>query len=151
MNDSNSILAEHLAPPVPGLRLIRLVPLSNRFLVHATATGASAACPRCGALSQRVHSHYQRTLADLPWGSWPVHLVLRVRKFFCSTPSCPQRTFAERLPTLTAPYARRVLLKPEGRPAPSPWRVTNVLQEDARSGRGGPTVELDRCAPPRVT
>src|SRR5690242_11138800 len=107
MSDPTALLAEHLAPQVPGLRLLRLVRLSDRFVLHATITGTGAVCPRCGMLSQRVHSHYQRTLADLPWGMWPVHLVLRVRKFFCSNPACPQRTFAERLPTLTSPYARR--------------------------------------------
>jgi hypothetical protein len=106
MSDSSSILAEYLVPPVPGLYLIRLVRISNRFLLHATTTGASAACLRCGRHSARVYRHYHRTLADLPWGTWPVQLVPRVRKFFCPNLTCPQRTFAERPPTLTTPYPR---------------------------------------------
>jgi transposase len=35
-----------------------------------------------------------------------LHLELRVRKFFCDNPDCPQRIFAERLGSLAQPYAR---------------------------------------------
>jgi transposase len=35
-----------------------------------------------------------------------VRLILRVRKFFCRTPSCVRRIFTERLPGIVAPWAR---------------------------------------------
>jgi transposase len=57
--------------------------------------------------AKRLHSHYQRTLADLPWGSWSVRLGLAVRKLFCDNPHCGRRIFTERLPDVVAPWARK--------------------------------------------
>jgi len=48
-------------------------------------------------------------LADLPIAGWRVHLHLGVRKFRCTNSACTQRIFCERLPTVTAPWARRTL------------------------------------------
>ena len=61
----------------------------------------------CGQPSQRVHSHYTRRAADLPWQGLAVRLELRVRRFRCSAPDCPRQVFAERLPGVVAPGARR--------------------------------------------
>ncbi len=55
--------------------------------------GSQARCPVCGETSRRVHGHYTRTLADLPWSGIPVCLRLRVRKFFCDQPSCECKIF----------------------------------------------------------
>jgi transposase len=54
-----------------------------------------------------VHSSYRRHLADAPIGGRPVEVVLRVRRFFCDNSGCTARTFAEQVPGLTAPRARR--------------------------------------------
>jgi transposase len=54
-----------------------------------------------------VHSRYQRTLADAAIGGQHVVLRLRIRRFFCHHSACPARTFAEQIPGLTTPYARR--------------------------------------------
>jgi transposase len=59
--------------------------------------------------AQRIHSHYARTLTDLPWAQYRVRLQLRVRKWFCANPACVRRIFTERLPTVAAPWARRTL------------------------------------------
>jgi len=59
--------------------------------------------------ARRIHSHYQRTLADLPWAQYRVCLQLRVRKWFCANRHCRRRIFTERLPRVTAPWARRTL------------------------------------------
>src|SRR5262245_36357033 len=59
--------------------------------------------------AQHIHSHYARTLADLPWAAYRVRLQLRVRKWFCPNPGCVRRIFTERLPTVAAPWARRTL------------------------------------------
>jgi transposase len=69
----------------------------------------SVPCPLCTTPARRIHSHYARTLADLPWAAYRVHLQLRVRKWFCRNRSCPRRIFTERLPTVAAPWARRTL------------------------------------------
>jgi transposase len=58
-------------------------------------------------MTQRVHSRYERRLADLPWGTWRVTWQLGVRKFFCDNPACPRQIFTERLPDVAAPWARR--------------------------------------------
>jgi transposase len=51
----------------------------------------------------------ERTLADLPWAAYRVRLQLRVRKWFCGNRRCRHRIFTERLPTVAAPWARRIL------------------------------------------
>src|SRR3954451_11485511 len=38
--------------------------------------------PRRGRPAGRVHSRYERTLADLPWGEHALALGLRVRRLF---------------------------------------------------------------------
>jgi transposase len=55
----------------------------------------------------RVHSRYGRTLADTTVAGRPAVVRLTVRRFFCSNQDCPVATFAEQVPGLTAPYARR--------------------------------------------
>jgi transposase len=67
----------------------------------------SVACPTCGTSSEREHSRYRRTLADLPWQGVAVHLDLAVRRFFCEVASCPRRTFAEQFPGLAPTRGRR--------------------------------------------
>ena len=71
------------------------------------STQTSASCPLCATPARRIHSDYERTLADLPWAAYRVRLQLRVRKWFCRNRSCPRRIFTERLPTVAAPWARR--------------------------------------------
>jgi transposase len=56
-----------------------------------------------------VHSHYQRTLADLPWQGRIIALRVRARRFRCISPMCPRRIFTERLPEVTTPGARRTV------------------------------------------
>src|SRR5262249_46843693 len=73
------------------------------------STQATVPCPLCTTLAQRIHSYYERTLADLPWAAYRVRLQLRVRKWFCCNRHCRRRIFTERLPTVAAPWARRTL------------------------------------------
>jgi len=77
------------------------------LLVRSTQTRVP--CPLCAIPARRIHSRYVRTLADLPWADYRVRLQLRVRKWLCRNRHCPRRIFTERLPTVTAPWARRTL------------------------------------------
>jgi transposase len=77
-----------------------------------SSTQAGVRCPACDVQARHIHSHYTRTLADLPWSGYRVTWRLRVRKLFCRNAICPQRIFTERLPGLAAPWARRT------------WRLT---------------------------
>ena len=54
-----------------------------RLCVWARAWAGQAVCPACGRFSVRVHSRYQRRLADAAIGGRPVLIRLTVRRFFC--------------------------------------------------------------------
>ena len=82
---------------------------ATRITLRVCATPVTAPCPRCMMLAHRIHSRYERTLADLPWAHYRVRLQLRVRKWCCRNRHCPRRIFTERLPTVVAPWARRTL------------------------------------------
>ena len=75
---------------------------------------SQAACPLCQQESLRVHSRYVRTLQDIPCIGKSLRLLVQVRRFFCETPHCSRKIFAERLPELTEEYAdgRRVQQRP---------------------------------------
>src|SRR3712207_2071355 len=92
---------------VTALDEISVDPDGHSLTLHMSATSPESLCPRCSQPASRVHSHYQRTLADLPWAQVPVRIDLSVRRFFCTAPECPRRIFTERLPTVAKPWARR--------------------------------------------
>lgn len=106
-------LATRLVPQLPGFRLDQLEidqedrEERERITIKLVTSASKAKCPLCAAPSAQIHSSYVRTLADLPWAGYTVRLQLTVRKFFCKIATCVRRIFAERLPELVAPYARR--------------------------------------------
>ena len=96
-----------LLPQLRGLRLDAVVQTAERIIITATPTRRTALCPTCGHRSAQIHSRYRRTLADLPLSGQPVELHVHVRRFRCRWQRCPQRIFAERLPSLAAVRGRR--------------------------------------------
>ncbi len=76
------------------------------IIVSLHAISSTAACPQCGTAGSRVHSRYQRTIADVAFGRRCLVLKLLVRKWICPEASCSQRVFAERFPELVQRYAR---------------------------------------------
>ena len=77
-------------------------------LITIRPLNMGSACPGCGARSERIHSRYQRRLADLPLAGKPVRLVVLVRRFHCDAVLCGRRIFAERFDEgVLAPWARR--------------------------------------------
>src|SRR6266496_1493717 len=94
--------------PLPdGIVIAAIRESLNSIEVHIACRKACAACPLCGQLSERVHGHYVRTVADLPCGGRRVILALTVRKFVCGRPTCLQKIFTERLLDLVQSYARK--------------------------------------------
>ena len=83
-----------------------LLPTPTHLVVHLSRQAATAACPLCHQLSERVHSRYGRTVADVPCGGRRVILRLSVRKFVCTIASCSRQIFTERLPDFVESYAR---------------------------------------------
>jgi len=84
-----------------------LEPAQSAITINLHARQATARCPLCARRSKRVHSRYERTLADLPWGEYAVTVRLSVRRLFCDNKKCERRLFAERLPAVAAPWARK--------------------------------------------
>src|SRR5579864_2431943 len=92
---------------LPGFAVTQVTDGETSMVVYATAQQVTASCPRCQHSSQSIHSYYSRSPQDLPISGKTVRLVLRVRRFRCQNPGCPQRTFAERHPEVLASYAQR--------------------------------------------
>jgi transposase len=80
------------------------------LLLAARARAATAACPSCGTVSGQVHSRYSRTLTDAAIGGRQAVILLTARRFFCTSPACKARTFAEQVDGLTSRYARKTPL-----------------------------------------
>jgi transposase len=93
--------------PLLHLETWHLDEAAAQLTLCLTSVQALIQCPVCQYPTQHIHSHYTRTVADLPWAHVRVVLQLGVRKFFCANGRCPRRIFTERLPQLLAPWARR--------------------------------------------
>ena len=67
----------------------------NRCKIHVHSRRKTAICPHCKKRSHSVHSHYIRTLHDLPILNYQTVIVLHARRFRCCNPNCSAKTFAE--------------------------------------------------------
>ena len=74
--------------------------------ITALSTQVCPHCPLCGTPSRRIHSSYQRQVADLPCSGQQVRVRLHVRKCFCQMSTCKRKIFAERITSFAAPWAR---------------------------------------------
>ena len=103
---------------MPGCRVEGVMRLSPQtLLLSVQGQRDHGRCPECGHTSRSVHSRYDRSPADLPSLGRVVRLSLHLRRFYCHNPACHRHTFAERLPGLLAPQARRTyrLAQAQGR------------------------------------
>lgn len=106
--DLSLMVSKRLLPLIPaGLVVDHVVTGPDRVTITTHASAAQACCPACGRPSSRLHSHYDRTLADLPWQGRPVAIRVRARRFRCAARECPRQVFAEGLPTIAPAHARR--------------------------------------------
>ncbi|WP_431732047.1 ISL3 family transposase [Adonisia turfae] len=80
---------------------------AHHLTINVSSAQAIAQCPLCGGFTQRIHSRYERTLADLPCVEFSLTLILQVCKFFCPNAACHRRIFTERIPTVAMPWARK--------------------------------------------
>jgi transposase len=102
--DITSLLAD------PGaINLDLLVSEVNSISLVVRTVQTSPCCPKCGQASSSLHSHYQRTVADLPWHGVSIKLQLGTRKLRCQNALCSQKVFCERLPRVVAAYARKTV------------------------------------------
>src|SRR6266487_1517135 len=71
--------------------VIEQVSMTNEVTITVRAASPTAPCPCCGTICKRIQSRYTRTLSDLPASGRPVHLVIRVRRFFCQESTCVRK------------------------------------------------------------
>jgi transposase len=94
----------------------------GQLLLEAEGARERVQCPSCGAESDQVHGHYQRSPLDLPWRGQPVRVSLRVRRFRCLVPECERQTFAEAFRgSPPGKHAARRPLPPSSLKSPSRW------------------------------
>src|SRR6476620_5871403 len=89
-----------------GIRISSLVPSglviesvsdsSDSIILTVRSDGGVTECPLCGTRSGRIHSRYDRQVADLPCAGKEVRLRVITRRFVCAVPHCRRRIFAER-------------------------------------------------------
>jgi transposase len=96
-----------LFPHLASLRLMGWQVEPAGLVVDLASPAESATCSTCGQPSASVHSHYRRSVADLPLGGRAVTLRLHVRRFRCRNLACPHMTFVEDLSAVVARYARQ--------------------------------------------
>jgi len=96
-----------LFPQLASVRVERLSATDRVIRLDAAACAGAVACPVCGQLSDRVHSRYERRLAECGVGGREVVIRLEVRRFRYSTVDCPRRIFAEPAAGLAGRYQRR--------------------------------------------
>ncbi len=101
------MLTKRLFPHLQVFHLRSVTIDGGKVIMTVAVKRASARCPLCRRRSNRVHSRYRRTVADLPVSCRAVLLVVQIRRFRCLCRSCPRRIFAERLPDLVAAHARK--------------------------------------------
>ena len=100
----------------PGLILpanLRLKAKSYHYqhgsiLIDAFSCQSGSKCPLCSKKSNRIHSRYERSLADLPISGSIVKLKLLSKRYFCDNTACHRMIFTERFIKRILPYGRRL-------------------------------------------
>lgn len=73
-------------PHLADVVIERVEEIGGAVRIWAHPHAAQASCPKCGGVSARVHSRYERRLADAAVAGQRVEIALRVRRFFCDSP-----------------------------------------------------------------
>jgi transposase len=101
-----SKLLKVFLPHLAGICIERVFRSGKSVRIQARTGMSRAACAACGAVSERVHSRYERRLCDAAIGGHKTLIHLLVTRFFCRNPACPKQTFVEQVPGLTVRYGR---------------------------------------------
>jgi transposase len=102
-----------LLPHLTTLAILRWRVGLTALEIEVASRASEVRCPMCQVVSTSVHSHYTRTVADVPVGSRSVTLTVQVRRFRCRNPACSRRTFAEEFAPLVRRYGRRTIVLQE--------------------------------------
>ncbi|MGN2638669.1 ISL3 family transposase [Nocardia takedensis] len=99
-----------LFPHLAGVAIEAVEDVAGVVCVRASARAVAGVCVRCGCEATRVHSRYERCLADAPVGGRRLAVRLRVRRWFCDEEACGVVTFVEQIAGLTVRHGRRTPL-----------------------------------------
>lgn len=94
---------------LPGARVRQIHSTGAEVIVEAEPIVSGGHCPACQQFSDARHSRSMRVLADLPACGRPVRVQLTVSRYYCRTRTCPKRTFAEQVPSVTEPHRQRLV------------------------------------------
>ena len=86
-----------MLPHLAGVLIERVEQVQDAVWLWARPRAEAAVCAGCGQESARVHSRYERRMADAAIAGQRVTLCLRVRRFVCRTNDCQVKTFAEQV------------------------------------------------------
>jgi hypothetical protein len=101
--DSSLLLSQSLFPEYSPLA-VQDMHGDETLTVRLHSTGSEVTSTACVRTSTRIHRRYYRMLTDLLSSGRRVRLMLQVRRFFCTNPPCPRKTYAERFPQLARPH-----------------------------------------------
>lgn len=96
-----------LLPQLAAVDVISVAVVDGTLAITAATHAVPARCTGCGWFSARMHSTYERRVADEAVGGRPVRIDLTVRRLYCENADCLKTTFAEQAPGLTCRYQRR--------------------------------------------
>lgn len=101
-------ILKKLLPEIDGGIVLKdIFQEQNNIVVQLMTVKVSCVCPICNNSCHRIHSKYDRWIADLPWSCFAVKIKLTARKFFCDNENCNRKLFTERFKEGLVPYARR--------------------------------------------
>ena len=69
---------------------------NGQLYFNVSASQRGSKCPLCRKTSYRVHSKYERMLADLPVSGYQTRFDLIARRYFCDNSKCRRKIFTER-------------------------------------------------------
>ena len=99
------LLFQLLRAPI-GSCLVRTDFDDDTLTLGIATTNPNAFCSVRGHETWRVHSRYDRHLAEVPVFGRRVRLQMTVRRFLCPELACPRRIFVEPLNGFAAKHAR---------------------------------------------
>lgn len=70
-------------PLSEGLSITQIRQEESTLVFEIVSERLCSRCPLCNHPSDSIHSHYCRTVRDVPCGGQAIRLHLPVRKFFC--------------------------------------------------------------------
>ena len=68
---------------LPTVKIVDVKIDNKVILIECQVKKSSEVCPNCGVVSSTINQYYYRTLRDLNMGIRHVHLLVKMRQFYC--------------------------------------------------------------------